>query len=216
MAGSSKHYFDTIGADWDRLQESFYSDRVRERALTEAGVLPGFEAADVGAGTGFITEGLIQRRVRVIAVDQSRAMLDALRRKFPWPDRVDCRVGEAEKLPIADGSVDYCFANMVLHHVESPRAAIAEMARILKPGGKAVVTDLDAHDFACFSEEHHDRWMGFEREDVRKWFREAGLTDVLVDGLDERCCTATDGGQAAAISIFVASGAKPAASPTAS
>jgi ubiquinone/menaquinone biosynthesis C-methylase UbiE len=213
MAGSSKQYFDTIGSDWDRLQESFYSDRVRERALTEAGVLPGCEAADVGAGTGFITQGLIQRRVRVIAVDQSRAMLDALRRKFPWPDRVDCRIGEAEQLPIADASVDYCFANMVLHHVESPPAAIAEMVRILKPGGKAVVTDLDTHVFACLSTEHHDRWMGFDREDVRKWFRAAGLAGVRVDGLGEQCCTATDDGHAAPISIFIASGAKPPAGP---
>jgi len=209
MAGSGKRYFDSIGADWDRLRESFYSERVRERALTAAGVLKGCEAADVGAGTGFITQGLLERGVRVIAVDQSPAMLDALRRKFPWPDRADCRIGEAEQLPIADASVDYCFASMVLHHVEVPPVAIAEMARILKPGGKAVVTDLDTHDFACLSAEHHDRWMGFEREDVRKWLRRAGLADVRVDGLGERCCATTDGGRAAAISIFIASGAKP-------
>lgn len=211
MADSSKSYFDAIGADWDRLQESFYSDRVRERALGAAGVRRGCEAVDVGAGTGFVTQALLERGARVIAVDQSPAMLDALRRKFPWPDRVDCRVGEAEKLPIADASVDYCFANMVLHHVEEPRVAIAEMARILKPGGKAVVTDMDTHEFARLAEEHHDRWLGFERKDIRTWCREAGLVDVRVNGLEEQCCDATPGREAAAIDIFMASGAKPAA-----
>jgi ubiquinone/menaquinone biosynthesis C-methylase UbiE len=214
VAGSSKGYFDSIGAAWDRLRESFYSERVRERALAVAGVLEGHEAADVGAGTGFITQGLLELGVRVIAVDQSPAMLDALRRKSPWPDRVDYRIGEAEKLPITDGSVDYCFANMVLHHVEAPPVAIGEMARILKPGGKVVVTDLDVHDFACLSAEHHDRWMGFRREDVRTWLRRAGLADVRVDGLGERCCAATDSGQGAAVNIFIASGAKPNACPT--
>lgn len=216
MAGSSKSYFDTIGADWDQLQESFYSDRVRERALSAAGVLRECEAVDVGAGTGFVTQALLERGVRVIAVDQSPTMLDALRRKFPRPDRVDCRVGEAEKLPIADASVDYCFANMVLHHVEAPRVAIAEMARILKPGGKAVVTDMEAHEFARLAEEHHDRWLGFEKEDIRTWFHEAGLADVRVNGLDERCCAAPDSGRAAAIGIFIASGSKPASAPAVS
>lgn len=214
MAGSSKRYFDSIGADWDRLRESFYSERVRERALATAGVLKGREAADVGAGTGFITQGLLEMGVRVIAVDQSPGMLDTLRRKFPWPDRVDYRIGDAEKLPIADASVDYCFANMVLHHVEAPRGAIGEMARILKPGGKVVVTDLDVHDVAWLSAEHHDRWMGFEREDIRTWLRRAGLADVRVDSLGEPCCATTNGGRGAAVNIFIASGAKPAAGST--
>jgi ubiquinone/menaquinone biosynthesis C-methylase UbiE len=208
---SSRGYFDAIGSDWDRLQRAFYSDRVREKALTHARVQGGRRAADLGAGTGFITQGLIERGIRVIAVDPSPAMLEVVRRKFPWPKRVDCRTGEAEKLPIANASVDYCFANMCLHHVDDPRVAIAEMARILRPGGRAVVTDLDAHELACLSEEHHDRWKGFDREDIRRWFREAGLAEVRVDGLGEDCCPTGADGKGAAVSIFIASGTRPAA-----
>ena len=156
--GSSKEYFDTVGADWDRLQATFFSDQIREGVLSAAGVEEGRRAADLGAGTGFLTEGLLVRGLHVVAVDQSAAMLDALRHKFPDTARLDCRVGEAEKLPLACCSVDYCLANMFLHHVERPLAAIREMVRVLRPGGKVVVSDMDSHDFSFLREEHHDRW----------------------------------------------------------
>lgn len=205
----SEAYFDAIGAGWDHLREGLFPERVRDVALATAGVEQGTVAADLGAGTGFLTEALLAREARVIAVDRSAAMLDALRRKFPWPDRVECRIGEAEALPIAGAAVDYCLANMFLHHVERPPVAIAEMARILKPGGRVVVTDLDEHDWEFLRDEHHDRWMGFERNRVRTWFREAGLTDVQVRDLGRDCCSTTRNGDAVAIGIFVASGNRP-------
>jgi ubiquinone/menaquinone biosynthesis C-methylase UbiE len=208
-AESSAEYFDSIGAGWDHLREGFFPDRVREIALATAGVRAGARAADLGAGTGFLTEGLLSRDVRVVAVDRSASMLEALRGKFPWPDRVECRLGEAESLPLADGSVDYCLANMFLHHVERPAVAIGEMARIVKPGGRVVVTDLDSHELAFLVEEHHDRWMGFERESVRQWFSDAGLTDARVESVGDDCCSAACGGEKVAVSIFVASGTRP-------
>ena len=69
-------------------------------------------AADIGAGSGFVTEGLLERGLRVIAVDRSEAMLEEMRRKFGEGGAVEYRIGEAESLPLEDGSVDYVFANM--------------------------------------------------------------------------------------------------------
>ena len=206
---TSKGYFDSIGADWDRMQESFFSERVRTRAFQVAEVKSDRRAVDLGAGTGFITTGLLERGLRVIAVDQSAVMLDALAAKFPEIAALDCRSGDAEQIPVEDASVDYCFAYMCLHHVERPPRAIREMVRVLKPGGKVVVTDLDRHDHDFLRTEHHDRWMGFERDDVRRWFRDAGLGEVSVNGIDEECCTASQGEETASTSIFVAFGKKP-------
>jgi ubiquinone/menaquinone biosynthesis C-methylase UbiE len=210
MSTDSKGYFEEIAPAWDRMRAGFFSERVREAAYEAAGLQAGRVAADIGAGTGFVTEGLIGRGLRVIAVDRSEAMLEELRRKFPDAAAVDYRLAEADRqIPLPDEAVDYAFANMYLHHVEDPPAAIREMARILRPGGKLVITDLDAHDFDFLRREHHDRWMGFNREDILQWFTGAGLKGARVDCVGERCCdTSCDGGEAASISIFVASGEK--------
>src|SRR2546427_2855316 len=127
-------YFDEIATEWEKLRESFFSDRVREKAILAASVGAGGVAADIGAGTGFITEGLVRRGVKVIAVDESEKMLDELSRRMPVSG-VERRVGSAERIPIEDEAVDYVFANMLLHHVEEPSRAIREMARVLRPGG---------------------------------------------------------------------------------
>ena len=204
---SSKDYFDRVAQDWDDMRENFFSDEVRVIALSTASVQKGKIAADIGAGTGFISEGLIQEGLQVIAVDQSEAILKEMKRKFAGIETIDYRVGQAQNLPISDATVDYAFANMYLHHVESPPKAIKEMVRILKPGGKLVITDLDEHAFDFLREEHHDRWMGFKRADIVEWFQGAGLREIRIDSIGT-CCEAQSscGDEFASIGIFIASG----------
>jgi ubiquinone/menaquinone biosynthesis C-methylase UbiE len=206
---SSKKYFDEVAHQWDNMQQSFFSETVRDKAFSVAKVKRGRIAADVGTGSGFITEGLISKGLKVIAVDQSEAMLAEMRKKFSGAEGIEYRLGKAEKLPIPDEAVDYAFANMYIHHVESPMKAIKEMARILKPGGTLVITDMDEHEFKFLKEEQHDRWLGFKRENVKRWFEEAGLKNVEVDCVGESCCAQSScGDEYASISMFVASGGK--------
>ncbi len=209
MAGGSKDYFDGIGSQWETLRRGFFSEAVREQALDAAAVAAGGRAADLGAGCGFMTRGLLARGLRVIAVDQSSVMLAALREALGDDQRITCRVGLAEDLPLQDGEVDASFANMFLHHVDSPPAAISEMARIVRPGGIVVVTDLDAHEHDFLRREHHDRWLGFERQDVVNWFRAAGLSGVRVDDMGQQCCASSCDGEVASVSIFLACGTVP-------
>jgi ubiquinone/menaquinone biosynthesis C-methylase UbiE len=206
---SSKAYFDDIAQQWDSIRSEFFSENVREAALNSAGVRAGEIAGDIGAGSGFVTEALLRRGLKVIAVDQSPAMLDALTARFPCAE-VETRVGEAEALPLKDASLDYAFANMFLHHVERPAETIREMVRTLKPGGKLVITDVDEHTHEFLRTEQHDRWLGFKREDVAAWFKEAGLVNVRVGGIEGETCSSqsTYTYESANITIFLAYGEK--------
>jgi ubiquinone/menaquinone biosynthesis C-methylase UbiE len=192
------------------MRESFFPNSVREKALATAGVRPGSLAADIGAGSGFVVEELLRRGARVIAVDESDAMIELMQRKFGSNGSVEYRLGESQQLPLATAQVDYVFANMYLHHVERPAFAIQEMARILKPGGTLVITDLDEHTFEFLRTEQHDRWMGFKRDDVRTWFEQAGLQQITIDCTDDNCCARSEKGEGEAkISILLAAGRKP-------
>lgn len=188
---ASNEYFATVAEQWDALRAGYFPQAVRDKALAAAGAQAGRTAADLGAGTGFVTKALLDAGLTVFAVDQSPAMLAELRAKFPAADQaryLHVIEAAADRLPLPDASVDCAFANMLLHHVDEPARAIAEMARILKPGGRLVITDLDLHARRELLDEQHDRWPGFARGDVARWLESAGLAAIAVDACGERCC----------------------------
>jgi len=204
-----KGYFDEIAPRWDDMQRTYFSGKVRDRALSKARVQPGKLAVDVGAGTGFIAGGLIERGVEVLAIDESLPMLQVLSHKAVGAVGLHCCIGNAEHLPVRTGVTDYVFSNMCLHHVLHPTAAIGEMTRILKVGGTLIITDLSEHAFAFLTEERTDRWLGFRQSDIYAWFAEAGLKDITVADTGERAHVPSDSSDNCAdISIFMAQGTK--------
>ncbi len=206
---SSQQYFEKIADQWDEMRTEFFPESVKTKAFEVANLQPNTLAVDVGAGTGFISEGLVQNGLQVIAIDQSNAMLKELKKKMTKFGKIDCRQGYAENLPLENNKADYVFANMYLHHVETPSTAIKEMSRVLKAGGKLIITDLDEHRHDFLRTEQKDRWMGFDRKMIIKWFKDAGLQNVKVDCVGENCCSASDCcDDSAQISIFVAFGQK--------
>ena len=95
--------------------------------------------------TGILALELARLGVAVVAVDHSQAMLDATAAKLQAAGArgVELRRGDAADLPLEEASVDAAFAHMVLHYLPSPAEALAEMGRVVKPGGLVVVVDDD-------------------------------------------------------------------------
>lgn len=206
---NSNSYFNEVADQWDTMRKDFFPEAVREKAYSIAKVEQGKVAADIGAGTGFLTEGLVKKGLSVIVVDFSEEMLNQMREKFKDYNCIEYRQGEAENLPIETNLVDYVMANMYLHHIENPANAIKEMVRILKPNGKLIITDLDEHNYDFLRIEQYDRWLGFKRQEIHKWFVDAGLKNVKIDCVGSDCCAASSTCcDNAKISIFAAYGQK--------
>ncbi|NDK88451.1 class I SAM-dependent methyltransferase [Gordonia desulfuricans] len=113
------------------------------------GVGPQTKAIDIGAGQGRHSYEMFRRGADVIAFDQSESdmadvaeMFDAMMAEGHVPASAKARaeVGDALRLPYADNSFDVVLMSEILEHIPSDEAAIAEMVRILKPGGMAAVT----------------------------------------------------------------------------
>lgn len=207
MSREFRQYFEDVSGSWDTLRSGFYGDEVRDAVLAAARLLPENSVLDVGAGTGFLSEGAAKIARKVIALDFSKAMLSEARAKLGGRN-VEFKIGNVERIPLPNASMDAVIGNMVLHHCPHPEIAAREMARVLVPGGRLVLSDLQEHSYESLRKEHADLWMGFKMDYVQMTLRKAGLDDVRVDALSF-CCSETKENEGITIPMFLAAGHKP-------
>ena len=200
-----KENFVEHGADGERRQiVPGRSWAAWARALGH--LLPPLDVADLGCGEGYLTIEAARFARTVIAVDRSEAVLArakeaAARRKLR---NVAWKRGELETLPLEDGSVDVALLSQALHHAQHPDRALAEAARILRPGGRVLVLDLRKHDEHWVRERLGDAWLGFEDAELKRLLEDAGLSDIKISVGARR--------QRDPFTVLIASGVKRAAS----
>lgn len=130
-------FFDGIAERWDGWEDLELLATRLDAGLATLGVEPGESVVDVGCGTGNLTLALLRRLSpagRVLAVDLAPAMIAVARRKVSDP-RVTWHVGDALRLPLADGAADRVLCCSVWPHFDDPAATAAELRRALRPGG---------------------------------------------------------------------------------
>ncbi|WP_367322663.1 class I SAM-dependent methyltransferase [Streptomyces sp. HUAS ZL42] len=126
---------------WDGRAEVYAASFARlcahpvQALLDAAGVSAGTYLLDAGTGTGVAALAALERGARVGAVDADAGMVALARRRA-----VPARVAVLPELPYGDGEFDVVVGNFVLNHVGRPRAALAELRRVLRPGGRVAVT----------------------------------------------------------------------------
>ena len=173
----SRAFFAGAADEWDRIRDELYGPGFAREACL--GLLPSdWTVADLGCGTGAITADLARFVGKVIGVDNSPAMLNAARLRTAELDNVELRQGDLEEIPLKDASCDAAVLVLTLTYVPEPARVAAEMARIVKPGGRASVVDLLRHDREGFRRQMGQLSLGFEPEQLVQLMTEAGFDAV--------------------------------------
>ena len=179
-AAASQDFFSRI-AEKFRAQQDLIAGlpQYRDSVLTLLDKLsfsPAATALEVGPGDGGFLPELARRFARVVALDNSEAMLELARQRCD-----NERLGNVE-LKLADAlndeidAADCVVVNMVLHHFAAPAEALKQLARLVRPTGSLLITELCSHDQSWARTACGDLWLGFEQEDLARWADAAGLT----------------------------------------
>lgn len=163
--------------------------QLRERSYQLLDVHPGQRVVDVGCGAGISVAELAARGVHVTGLDPSENMIAVAKQRFPDSDY---RVAGAESLPFAASSMDGYRAERVYQHLGDPHPALAEAKRVLKPGARAVIVDIDADCWVvdandknvtrallrAFADTITNPWIGRK---LRGLLLNTGFADVTID-----------------------------------
>jgi ArsR family transcriptional regulator len=174
---AAQAFFAGAAGRWDELRDEAYGRGLDQTALI-ALLPPSWVVADLGCGTGRLTAALAAHVKRVIGIDQSAAMLRAARARTAGLDNVELRKGRLEEIPVEDGSCDAALVVLALSYLAEPARGLAEMARVLRPRGRAVVLDLLRHDREDFKRAMGQLAPGFEPTALAEMMDEAGLGGV--------------------------------------
>ncbi len=134
--------FDGVARGYDRTNAVLsVGNAALWRIATVRAVDPkkGERVLDIAAGTGTSSAALAKSGAEVIALDFSPGMVEEGRKRHPDLTFVQ---GDAEKLPFADGEFDAVTISFGLRNVQHPQVALAEMRRVLKPGGRVVICEF--------------------------------------------------------------------------
>lgn len=114
--------------------------------LRSLGLAASWTVADIGCGPGFFAEKLAAELLpegQVIGVDVDATMIGVAQERTSGVPRLTFQLGTAQRIPLADNSVDLAYARFLFQHLSEPAPVLAEMQRIVRPGGLVAVGDTD-------------------------------------------------------------------------
>jgi len=173
----SETFFSTSAEKWDRLRNELFGCRL-DTWMLGASLNPESIVGDLGCGTGILSQTVAPWVAKVIAVDSSAAMIQAVRKRLKEKINVDVRKGELSSLPIEDETLHLGMMSLVLPYVRSPQDVMEEAYRVTRKGGRVILLDMVSHDRSEYRESMGHLWQGFSEAQIREWLEKANWKKV--------------------------------------
>jgi len=190
---SEKHraYFNEKAVIWDQVMEHKPHEKLKE-IFRNLEFEPGSTVLDVGTGTGVmlpLLKEIVGPSGRIIAFDLAEEMLSLAKMKN-GEENIDYIQGDITAYPFKDNTFDVVICNSCFPHFLDQAASVSEMARILKPGGRAVICHLSSREE--LNTMHHS--LGGvvgndllpDKNEMMFMFKQAGFSAINIDDLDDR------------------------------
>ena len=168
-------FYKYLSQVYDEINPFVWNEAMRTEAIDLLDPSDDDRVLDVGCGTGFATEGLLERTERVHGLDQSRHQLERAWAKFGKNDRVRFYRGDAERLPFADDAFDAVWSSGSIEYWPDPVAALREFRRVVRPGGGVLVVGPDAPHSSVFERVADAIMLFYDEEGADRMFDAAGF-----------------------------------------
>ena len=178
-AQASQEFFERMAGDFQSRQDLIAGlPQFRDSllALLDSLTFPAEATAiEVGPGDGGFLAELSSRFAQVRALDNSPQMLELARQTCTKHGLHNVQLQLADALHDDVAAADCVVVNMVLHHFAAPADALCLLARLVKPSGSLLITELCRHDQDWAKQACGDLWLGFDQDELALWADAAGL-----------------------------------------
>jgi ubiquinone/menaquinone biosynthesis C-methylase UbiE len=171
-------FYKYLSKVYDQVNPFIWNEEMRDEALELLDIQQDDRVLDIGCGTGFGTEGLLQYSDDVHGLDQSIHQMEKAWEKFGKNDQVRFYRGDAERLPFNDDSFDVIWSSGSIEYWPNPVDALEEFRRVVKPGHKVLVVGPDYPKSSVFQKVADAIMLFYDEEEAQRMFEEAGFVDI--------------------------------------
>jgi len=168
-------FYKYLSKVYDQVNPFIWNERMRGEALELLDIDAGDRVLDVGCGTGFGTEGILQHTEHVHGLDQSVHQMEKAWAKFGKHDTVRFYRGDAERLPFEDDTFDVVWSSGSIEYWPNPVDALAECRRITKPGGQVLIVGPNYPKTGVFQKLADAIMLFYDEDEADRMFRAAGF-----------------------------------------
>jgi len=172
-------FYKYLSRVYDQVNPFIWTEEMRDDALSLLDIEEEMTVLDVGCGTGFATEGLLEHVDEVYALDQSEHQLAQAYEKFgKHAPPVHFHRGDAERLPFATDTFDVVWSSGSIEYWPNPILALREFRRVLKPGGQVLVVGPNYPDNVISQLLADSIMLFYDEYEADRMFKTAGFEDV--------------------------------------